>query len=398
MKYVMIVLDGLGDVGKKTPLSKAKKPNIDFLARNGVTGLLDIGYKKEVNSDFGYLNLLGCYNKKDYPGRGYLEALGVYIFPQEGDVCIRGNFATLDKSGNLVDRRAGRDETGLDILAQILDGIEIDGVVFNVRKSAGHRVVVVMYGKNLSSELKPNDPLKTNVPVKQIIPKDPKNEKAKFTAHVLNKFLYKANKILSRNPINKKRKLPANTIIVRNFGEKKTTKSFERRFGLKAACVAGIPIAKGVAMFLGMNVIEVDGTTGMPKTNLSGKAKAVLDALKTHDFIFLHINGTDILSHDGKPEKKMRFIERIDKVVIGKLRENLDLKNTTIIITCDHRTASDPDFSGYRHLPDPVPVLVSGGGIHPDKIRRFDELSCEKGQIDMKAKELIPWILKAVKN
>jgi len=390
MKFLLIILDGAGDLGKQTPLSLAKKPNMDSLAEKGKCGLLDIGYGKKVNSDFGYLHVLGCYSKEDYPGRGYLEALGVGLKPGPQDLCIRGNFATLASNGNLLDRRAGRDEAGLEYFCEVLDGMEIDGIKFKVRKSAGHRVVIVMEGKNLSDRIIPNDPFKTGVPLPQV---GAMGSEGKFTASVLNKFSSRVHRLLSKEPENKKRKLPANIILVRNIGKKKKIKSFRERFKLRGCCIAGIPIAKGVSRFLGMDVIEVEGVNGMPNTNLGGKFKAVAKALEKYDFIFLHINGTDVLSHDAKPLEKRRFIEKIDKE-IGSLRKP---KDTVFIITCDHRTDSDPKYKKYRHTPDPVPFLISGDGIKPDRVMRFDENSCRSG-VKLEKNELIPYVLRLVRN
>ena len=387
MKIVLIVLDGGGDIGLNTPLETAKKPNIDFLAKNGILGLLDIGYKKTIDSDLGYLTLLGCYSEKDYPGRGYLEALGVGLEPKESDICLRGDFATLGPDGNLIDRRAGRDETGLEEFAEKLN-MEIDGIKFIVKKSSGHRVIVLMRGPGLSKEIIPNDPKKVGVPVSQIKPKKPE---AKKTASVLNKFLFKAHKILEKQEINKKRKLPANIILIRNVGKKNFVKSFKERFGFKGCCIAGINIAKGVSRYLGLDVIEVPGANGMPDTNLSGKFECLTKALKDYDFVFFHINGTDILSHDKKREEKKKFIEKID-LELGKVLKKINLNETIIVITCDHRTASLKDFKGYEHLPDPVPVLISGNNIKPDKIEKFDEKNCEKG-FKLKGNELISFIL-----
>ncbi len=390
MKFILIVLDGVGDLGRQTPLSLAKKPNIDSLAKQGKCGLLDIGYGKTVNSDFGYLNILGCYSKGGYPGRGYLEALGVGLKPGPEDICIRGNFATLASNGNLLDRRAGRDETGLEYFCEVLDGIEIDGVRFTVRKSAGHRVVIVLGGKKLSDKIIPNDPLKTGVPLPQV---GARESQAKFTTSVLNKFSSRVHKILSKESDNKKRRFPANIILIRNIGRKKDVEGFQERFRLKGCCIAGIPIAKGVARFLRMDVIEVEGANGMPDTNLDGKFEAVKNALNKYDFVFLHINGADILSHDAKPLEKKNFIEKVDKG-IGKLK---DSKDTVFIITCDHRTASDPKFREYRHTPDPVPLLISGNGIKPNRVERFDENSCRYG-LRLEKNELVPYVIKATGN
>lgn len=392
MKYLMVVLDGMGDRGKPTPLEAARTPNFDRLSKAGKVGLLDIGYKTRVNSDFGYLNLLGCYDKDTYPGRGYLEALGVGLRPKPQDICIRGNFATLDPDGTLVDRRAGRDETSLDAFCEALNNTEIDGVRFEVKKSAGHRVVLVLKSKRtLSPEIKPNDPEKTGVPLPQVIAKEPK---AKFTASVLNKFVRKTHEFLKKEPINRERKLPANVILIRNPGKPNSVPSFQERFGLKGCCVAGIPIAHGVSRYLGMTSIPVKGATGMPDTNLEGKVRAVQKALEDFDFVFLHINGTDILSHDAKRREKTAFIAKIDKALTPLLK---DMEETIAIITCDHRTDSEPSFKEYRHLKDPVPVLIAGGGITPNGADIFGEHAAERG-FRLKGNGLVPFVLKITKK
>jgi 2,3-bisphosphoglycerate-independent phosphoglycerate mutase len=167
VKIILIVLDGGADRGDQTPFQTAKKPNIDYLATNGKCGLIDIGYRKFVESDIGFLTLLGFFTKENYPGRGYMEALGVNLKPKERELCIRGNFATLDRNGNVTDRRANREETGLDSICEQLDGMEIDGVRFHVKKGSGHRVVLMLEGR-VSRDIVPNDPLLEGRPLRQI--------------------------------------------------------------------------------------------------------------------------------------------------------------------------------------------------------------------------------------
>lgn len=394
MKYLLIVLDGGGDRGENTPLQVAHKPNIDSLSAAGKNGLLDLGYRKEVNSDVGFLTLLSCYSGDDYPGRGYIEALGVSILPGKRDLCIRGDFATLDPRGNVRDRRAGRDETGLQGLADKLDGMEIDGVGFTVIKSTGHRVVIVASGPMLSDRVRPNDPMRTGVPLPQVTARSPQ---ARFTASVLNKFVYRANKILSREPVNRRRKLPANTILFRNLGMKRETEGFEDRFGLSGCCVAGVNVAKGVARFLGMEFMEVKGATGMPDTNLASKREAAVKALKKHDFVFLHINGTDVLAHDRNRAGKAEFIEKVDNE-LGRLMERINLEETCIVVTCDHRTVSLKDHVGYEHVRDPVPIIISGDGIEPDEVKTFNEYSVKRGSLKMSGTELVPLLLMLTKK
>lgn len=394
MKIFLLVLDGGGDVGKDTPYQTAVKPSMDLLAEEGTCGLLDIGYKTTPQSDVGYLNIMGFYSKENYPGRGYLEALGVGMEDiGEKDICIRGNFATMGKDGNLSDRRAGREEKGLEELAEVLDGTEIDGIQFLLRKSAGHRVVVVMrpLGEEteLSDQIVSNDPNKTGVPVPQI---KPGNRKAKFTASVLNKFVSRSHKILSEQAVNKEREFPANLILMRGFGRKKSVESFGERYGMKACCIGGIPIVKGVGTFLGMDIITVPGATGYPDTNLAGKFREAGEAFGKYDFVFLHINGTDILSHDKKRKEKAEFIEKIDRE-LGKLLESIDTKETVVVITSDHRTASEPSYPHYRHTKDPNPILVSGNGIKADGLKGFDEITCSKG-FRIEGNGLMPFVLR----
>ena len=397
MKMLLIILDGAGDTGGKTPYETASKPNMDALAKNGTCGLLDIGYRGTPQSDFGYLNILGFYSGDAYPGRGYLEALGLGMEEiQESDLCIRGNFATLGKDGNIMDRRAGRDENGLEELTASIDGMEIDGVHFYARKSAGHRVVIVARPLNervrLSEKIEPNDPEEDGVPVLQFKPKAPE---AKFTASVLNKFVFRSGKILSGSRINSERKLPANVLLMRGFGRKKEAGTFQKKYNMSSCCIAGIPIMRGVASFLGMDMLNVRGATGYPDTNLEGKFEKAAEALGKYDFVLLHINGADILSHDGKRDEKTKFIEKIDKS-LGAALKKMDMKQTVVIITSDHRTASDPSYKEYRHTRDPVPVLISGDGIRPGLARRFDERSCARGFL-LKGNDLIHFVLSKTK-
>ncbi len=399
MKILMLVLDGGGDVGEKTPYQTARKPHIDSLAAKGTCGLLDMRYSGTPQSDFGYLNILGFYSKETYPGRGYLEALGLGMEDVRGsDVCIRGNFATLGANGNLLDRRAGRDETGLEELTARIDGVEIDGVHFFIRKSAGHRVVIVMRPLEerikLSENVESNDPESDGAPVMQFRPKGAETS-AKFTASVLNKFVFRTGKILSGDEINRERKFPANVLLLRGFGRKSEVETFKKRYGMKACCIAGIPVIKGVAAFLGMDLITVPGATGYPDTNLVGKFEKAAEALKTYDFVLLHVNGTDILSHDAKREEKAKFIEKID-ANLGRALEKIDLKKTVVVITSDHRTASDPSYKQYRHTSDPVPVLISGDGIRPGIARKFNEKACRDGFM-LKGNDLMPFVLRQIK-
>ena len=387
MKYLLVICDGMADIPDEnglTPLMQSHHPNMDFLAQNGKCGLIDFNFKDKVDSDIGYLKLLSSF--EGYPGRGYIEALGANV--KDGDVFIRANFATLDGNNILIDRRAGRDETGLEELSKEIDGIEIEDVKFTVKKITGHRLIISMKGEGLSDLITPNDRKKVNIPLPEI---KPKKLVAKKTTRTLNQYLREVSKILRDHPINKKRNFPANCILIRNAGHKHDIKSFEERFNLKGCCIAGINLVKGVANYLNMDFIKPEGATGDPNTNLDAKANETIKALRKYDFVFLHINGTDILSHDHKKQEKIRFIEKIDQKVIKKILDAFDLNELMIIITSDHRTVSHR-IEGYEHRPDPVPICVCGNKIKEDEVKRFDEMSVIEGSLKLKNEELLPLI------
>ncbi len=376
---LLIICDGLGDrpckqLGFKTPLEAAKKPNLNALAKKGACGLMyPLGPGIRAGSDTAHLNILGYNMKRYYQGRGPLEALGIKVQLKQGDVAFRANVATVDKEGIIVDRRAGRIDDASE-LAKALDGMEIKGVKFIVKPGTAHRLAIVMRGKGLSANISDSDPHKTGVRPLAVRALDDSKE-ARFSASVLNEFLKKAHSVLSAHPLNKERKkkgLPeANIVLVRGAGMFKPVQSFEERFGMKACCIAGAGLYKGIARFLGMDVLEVKGATGKANTDIKAKVNAAIKALQTYDFVFLHIKGCDIFGHDGDASGKKKFIERIDSA----LKPLLKLKDTLIVITADHSTpCCMKDHSG-----DAVPVLIAGPSVRSDSVSKFEERSCING-------------------
>src|SRR4030042_3080084 len=383
MKIIFIIIDGLGDkpisrLKNKTPLEAAKTPNLDWLAEKGICGLIKPFYfpwQGYPNSDTAHLALFGYSPKKYYLGRGPYEAVGIGFDVKEGDLALRANFGTIDDKLKVIDRRAGRiRET--QSLVKAINGIKIDGVKFFVKKSYGHRAILVLRGKSLSEKITDSDPHRAGDRIKKALPKD-KSKEAKFTAQILNKFLEKVYLILKSHSLNRKReragKLPANYLLVRGAGKLRKTPSFYQKYKLKACCIAGGALYKGIAKILGMEIINIKGANGFSTTNLRGKFAGIKKALKKYDFIFCHIKATDSLAEDGNFQGKKIFIEKIDK----NINPLVSLKNTLIIITADHSTCS----SLKRHCVDPVPLLIYREGIKQDKVSKFSEKNCEKGQL-----------------
>lgn len=377
---LLIIIDGLGDepipaLGNKTPLEAAKTKNLDFLAKNGICGLVKPTFSTAIpTSEECHFALFG-YDYKDYPvKRGLLTALGTGMKIKKGDVALRGNFGTVDKNFNMIDRRAGR-ITDTNHLIEVLNGMVIEGVKFLVKNAGEHRIGIMMKGKNLSPQISDGDLHygKLEERIKKILPLK-KNKKAIFTARVLNKFLEKAHLILKNHPLNKKREkrglLPANYILTRGACSLINLPSFKKRYNLKSCCIAGKNLYKQIGKILGMDIIEVKGATGLPNTNLKGKILAAKRALEKYDFVFLHIKAADSLAEDGNFFEKKEFIEKIDK----NLEPILRLKDVLIVVTGDHSTCS----LLKSHCKIPIPTLISGVGR--DKIEKFSEKDCQKGK------------------
>jgi len=373
------------ELGNKTPLEAAKTPNMDRLAKNGQTGLMYVlGKGRRPNSDEAHLVLFGYDLKKDYPGRGPIEAAGVGIKLQKGDIAIRANLATVDKDLHVIDRRAGRIEDSHGFVKE-LDGMKIEGVRFILKPGTGHRVALVMRGKGLSDKISNSDvhyatedSLVKNwegLPVNVIKPLDNSAE-ANFTAAVLEKFLKKTHEILEKNPFNiekeKKGEPKANYLLTRGPGYFNQLQSFKEKWEKSACCIAGAGLYKGLGVIAGMDLINVEGATGLPNTNVSGKMATAKEQIKKYDFVFLHIKPTDIFGENGDFKGKRDFIEKIDQAL-----DSLEEWGATICLTADHTTPCRLK----DHSADPVPVLISGPGTLGEGIEKFSERECEKGSL-----------------
>ncbi|MEM4294258.1 MAG: 2,3-bisphosphoglycerate-independent phosphoglycerate mutase [Candidatus Caldarchaeum sp.] len=383
MKAVLIVLDGLGDrrcrsLNGLTPLQAASPSLFDRLAAEGETGIVDVVSPGVPNgSDTGHLALLGYDPHKYYTGRGPFEALGAGLDLEKGDVAFRCNFGTVDSGLVLVDRRAGRissEEAGR--LAESVGEMEVEGVKVLFKHTVEHRGVLLLRADGLSHRVSNVDPHSTGTVVAMPKPLDESRE-AKFTAEVLTRYLTEARKILATHPINLRRVElglpPANFILTRGAGVKPDLPSFKSKYGMRGAVVAGGALYKGVCKAAGLDVARVEGATGTVNTNLLGKAAAVLEHLKTHDFVLLHVKATDTLSHDKKPAEKVMMIKKVSEALKKMVEELPD--GAHLAVTGDHTTPSELG----EHRGDPVPLLVWGPQVRGDMVNSFNEVSCSRG-------------------
>jgi 2,3-bisphosphoglycerate-independent phosphoglycerate mutase len=394
-RILLLIFDGLGDrpvteLGHKTPLESAPKPNLDWYASNGANGLLDpIAPGVRPGSDTSHLALFGYDPHEVYTGRGPFEAAGVGLELHKGDVAFRCNFATVDENLVLTDRRAGRIKEGTADLAKALDGMKLGRIRVFFKEGTEHRAVLLLRGKGLSAHVSDTDPHEEG---QKIPDAKPLNGKGKSTAKALNLFTRRAYEILRDHPVNRDRVAkglpPANMVVCRGGGIAPQLEPVTRKYGLKAAGIAGVALIKGMFRTAGMDVIEVKGATGGLDTDMVAKAEAALMALTTYDLVVVNVKAPDLCGHDGKPSEKIKVIERMDQMM-GHLKTHLP-QDVVVAITADHSTPCGiKDHSG-----DPVPLTIFGEGVRVDEVPHFDERSAARGSLGrLQGKDLMPILL-----
>lgn len=362
-KIVLLLLDGLGGApmypGGLTELETARTPNLDALAAESICGLHDpIAPGIAPGSGPSHLALLGYNPLENQIGRGVLEALGIDFDLQANDMAARGNFCTVDKSGLITDRRAGRipTEKGTE-LVKLLRSITIPEVEVFVEPVKDYRFVLVLRGHGLSGPVTETDPQKLGaapLPVKAL------NAGAERTAALFNQWISKAREILADLQ-------PANMITLRGLDKNRGLPSMEEVYGFRAAAIAGYPMYRGVSRLVGMEVLPTGET-------IAEEA----DTLKAHwadfDFFFLHVKKTDSAGEDGDFEQKVVLIEEADQFLVPAI---LQLEPDVLIVTGDHSTPA----LLRAHSWHPVPFLLHSRYCRADVVKEFSERGCANGAL-----------------
>jgi len=383
-KVIMAIADGLGDrphplLGGKTPLEFARTPNLDRLASEGITGMMDpIAPGIPVGTDMGHLILFG-YEPKDYPGRGPIEALGIGMEVKPGDIVFRCNFSTVDTNRIVVDRRAGRIREKTDEIAQAINGMELeDGVVAYFKPATEHRAVLILRGAGLSDKISDSDPKAPNdgKPFHHVEPLDSTVE-AERTASLLNLFLKKAHALLSTHPVNTERiaegKLPANFILTRGAGKMVNLEPIARKLKMNVSCIAGESTVLGVAQLAGYKTFTDHSMTGNIDTNIELKAQLAIEQIASNDLVYVHMKAPDVKGHDNEPIEKAKSIEHFDHM-IGLIRRQLP-ENVYVALAADHSTPCEVG----EHTGEPVPVVIAGPSIRRDRVLQYNEMDCAEG-------------------
>jgi 2,3-bisphosphoglycerate-independent phosphoglycerate mutase len=359
-KIVLLVIDGLGGLPHpktaKTELETANTPNLDRLAAGSTCGLIDpVGPGITPGSTPGHLALFGYDPVKYNIGRGVVAALGIDFDLQSDDIAARGNFCTVDNSGLLTDRRAGRIPTErCTELCRLLDEIKIEGIKLFVRPVREHRFAVVFRGEGLSPEVSDSDPQQTGVAPKEAKALEPQ---ANRTADIANDFINQARTILAGRQ-------PANMVILRGFSSLPIIPTMGDIYILKPAAIAAYPMYRGLAKLVGMQLLKTGPT-------IADEFDALKQNYADYNFFFIHIKGTDSAGEDGDFDGKVSIIEEIDKA----LPALTDLKPDVIVVTSDHSTPALLKGHSWH----PVPVLLHSKWCRPDRVGEFNETACIMG-------------------
>jgi 2,3-bisphosphoglycerate-independent phosphoglycerate mutase len=374
-KIVLLVADGLGGLpmepGGKTELESARTPNLDALTREGICGLsVPVLPGITPGSGPGHLGLFGYDPLEHRIGRGILEALGINFAVGPRDVAARGNFCTVDLSGKITDRRAGRPSTERCVaMCQKLRGIRVPGTEVFVEPVREHRFVVVFRGDSLGDAVNDTDPQQTgHLP----LPARALAVGSEGMAKAANEFARQAALAL-------KEQSPTNMVTLRGFARYPKIDTMEETYGVKSAALAVYPMYKGLARLVGMNVI--DGLS-----SLSEQLAALARIWSEYDFFFLHYKYTDSTGEDGNFAAKVEMIERLD-TELPRIRA---LEPDVLIVTGDHSTPSKLQSHSWH----PVPVVLCSDTCRPDHVTEFGESYCLNGGLgQIQAMYLLPLAL-----
>ena len=384
MKYLLILADGaadepLAELGGKTPLEVAKKPNMDTIAKNGRCGMLKtVDESMTPGSDVANMSILGYDPEKYYTGRGALEALSMGVPFSEEDMAYRCNLVTIE-NGKMKDFAAGHisSEEGAELFKSLQE--KVTGVTFY--PGVSYRNVMMFPGGKGAETFPPHDIV--DEVVDDYMPKGP-------DADMLMKLMVRAADVFENHPVNVARKAagknPATTIWPWSAGKKPAMPQFCEMFGKQGAMISAVDLLFGIAACCGMKIVKVPGATGYLDTDYMGKAKAAVEALQGDaDFVYMHVEATDEAGHLGSVEEKIKAIERLDEAV-GYILENFD---GCVMLMPDHPTP----IAKKTHTHDAVPFAVMGKD-EADAVTAYTEEDVRKNGAYglMKAVDLLPMV------
>ncbi len=385
MKYIIILGDGMSDepipaLGNKTPLQVANKPNIDKIAALGRCGMLHTipaGYAP--GSEIANMSVMGYNVPEVFEGRGSLEAASMGVDIAQDEMAMRCNLICIE-NGIIKNHSAGH-----------ISNEEAEELILFLQQELGNELVSFYPGVSYRHLLKVkggNKKLKCTPP--HDVPGTPSADvmikavdvEANETADLLNDLILRSQALLENHPVNLKRaaegKDKANSIWPWSPGYKPAMKTLQELYGIKSGTViSAVDLIRGIGVYAGLKVVLVEGATGLYNTNYEGKAEAAIEALKTDDFVYLHIEASDEAGHEGDVDLKIKTIEYLDHRIVKPVFEAVSKwdEPVTIAILPDHPTPC----ALRTHTMDPVPFIIYRPGETGDEVQVYDEFACRKG-------------------
>ena len=387
MKHIIILGDGMADwpverLGGKTLLQYAHTPHMDTLARLGQNGLLrTVADGFHPGSEVANSSILGYDQHLVYEGRGPLEAASIGVDLHPDDFAMRCNIVSLD--GDLLKNHScGRLETeeGDQLIKYLQEHLGSERVHFYTGVQYRHLLVIRGGNKHLRCTPPHDIPLRPwrDYQIEALEPE------AEETAELLRQLVVKSQELLRDHPLNRERVArgmdPANSIWPWGGGYRPKMEPLTVTYPQirRGAVITAVDLIRGIGHYAGLRVIDVEGATGLWDTNFEGKAQAAIEALRTDDFVYLHVEASDEAGHDGDIDLKLQCIENIDRHLVGHIMEaTRDWEEPVAIALlpdhptpCEHRT----------HTAEPVPFCIYYPGIEPDQVQTFDEQAAHQGQ------------------
>lgn len=388
-KTVLFLGDGMADepieaLGGKTPLEAANTPWMDRIAREGRSGtFLTLPDGFPTSSDVANMSVMGGDLPTELCGRGPLEAASMGLRLGPDDVAFRMNLVTVAEDGTLKDFSAGHigaaeQHEAIDLLNRSLGSDKI-----RFYAGVSYRNIVVLSGPEFSAAVaydKPDD--NHGNPVADHLPRA-KAPDGETTAATLRDIIAKAADVLKGRQ--------ANGVWPWSGGKAGAVHSIAQRYGVRGAVVSAVDVINGLGRVMGLDVIKVPGATGYIDTDYEGKADAVIGALeKDYDFVYVHIEATDEVSHERKLDLKLKAIEDFDNRLIGRVMSRLG-SSAAYCVLPDHPV---PLRIG-KHTRTPVPVAVFQPGNAPDAVETYGENAALNGSLGaMKGGELMDLLLR----
>ena len=386
MKHIIILGDGMADhpvarLNNQTLLQYARPQYMDQLAREGRCGrLITVPEGFPPGSEVANTAILGYDLNKVYEGRGPLEAASIGYNMADDDMAIRCNIITIE-DGKIITHNGGNLETAdADVLIKYLNehlGSERVKFITGIQ----YRHLLIIKGGNKHIECAPphdhpNEPWRPLL-VKAQIPE------AQETADLINDLILRSQELLAKHPYNMakaaKGERQANSIWPWSGGYRPSMQTLMAQYPQiqRGAVISAVDLIQGIGKYAGLRIIKVPGATGLANTNYEGKAQAAIDALKTDDFVFVHVEATDEAGHDGDLDLKLRAIDYLDKRLIKPILEAINemQEDVCVAVLPDHPTPVEMRI----HVNEPVPFIIWHKGIEPDEVQHYDEESCVSG-------------------